>query len=167
MKDQARSTDPHRTTLADWERAAIDEELEKYEDAGAVGVEALRAVQAERGWVSDEALRAVADYTGIPAARLEGVATFHNLVFRQPVGRHVVLLCDSVSCWICGYDELRERLVRRLGIGYGETDDDSRFTLLPSVCLGNCNKAPALMIDGDHYGNPGDDELESILEKYP
>src|SRR6056297_1788306 len=138
MKDQARSTDPHRTTLADWERAAIDEELEKYEDAGAVGVEALRAVQAERGWVSDEALRAVADYTGIPASQLEGVATFYNLVFRQPVGRHVIFVCDSVSCWLCGYDQLVDALRGKLGIDFGQTTEDGRFTLLPSVCLGNC-----------------------------
>lgn len=162
---------PHSTTLSADERAEIDRELEKYEDAAALGVEALRVVQANRGWISDEALAAVADYTGLSPARLEGVATFHNLLFRRPVGRHVVLVCDSVSCWICGYDNLRERLFRRLGIGYGETDADGRFTLLPSVCLGNCDKAPAIMIDEDHYGGRDgrldDDELDRTLDNYP
>ncbi|MGK7296270.1 MAG: NADH-quinone oxidoreductase subunit NuoE [Candidatus Wenzhouxiangella sp. M2_3B_020] len=162
----SRTQDPRARSLSDAERAEIDEELGKYEDAGAASVEALHTVQKHRGWISDEALKAVAGYTGVPAAALEGVATFHNLLFRQPVGRHVVLVCDSVSCWICGYDDLRARLTDKLGIGYGETDADDRFTLLPSVCLGNCDNAPAMMIDGDHYGRPDDDELDRILADY-
>lgn len=152
--------------LSDEEKAEIDRELSHYEEKQAVSVEALKAVQKHRGWVSDEALRAVAEYTGISAADLEGVATFYNLVFRQPVGRHVILLCDSVSCWLCGYDGLRERVEKKLGIGYGETTADDRFTLLPSVCLGNCDKAPALMIDGDHYGNLSEEGLDEILSRY-
>lgn len=153
--------------LSDEEKRAIDEEMSHYEDPAAASVEALMAVQHRRGWVSDEALRAVADYTGIPAADLEGVATFYNLVFRQPVGRHVVLVCDSVSCWLCGYEALSDALRDKLGIGFGETTDDQRFTLLPSVCLGHCDRAPAIMIDGDHHGPVGADQLDRILEGYP
>jgi NADH-quinone oxidoreductase subunit E len=152
--------------LSDEEKAEIDEEMHQYEDPGAASVEALMAVQKRRGWVSDEALRAVADYTGIAASDLEGVATFYNLVFRQPVGRHVVFLCDSVSCWLCGYRELTEAVQERLGIGFGETTSDGRFTLLPSVCLGNCDHAPAIMIDGDHHGPVDAKNLDGILEGY-
>lgn len=155
-----------RFVLSDEEKAEIDRELSHYEDRQAVSVEALKAVQKHRGWVSDEALAAVAQYTGISAADLEGVATFYNLVFRQPVGRHVILLCDSVSCWLCGYDELRGQVQEKLGIGYGETTPDDRFTLLPSVCLGNCDRAPAIMIDGEHYGNVTGEGLDAILSRY-
>lgn len=155
-----------RFVLSDEEKAEIDREMSHYEDRQAVSVEALKAVQNHRGWVSDEALAAVADYTGIPAADLEGVATFYNLVFRQPVGRHVILLCDSVSCWLCGYDELRDQVQKKLDIGYGETTPDDRFTLLPSVCLGHCDRAPALMIDGEHYGNVTGEGLDEILSRY-
>ncbi|MFE8071112.1 NADH-quinone oxidoreductase subunit NuoE [Marinobacteraceae bacterium S3BR75-40.1] len=156
----------HRPTLTDTEKRAIDAEMRHYEKPGAVSVEALRIVQAERGWVSDEALRAVAEYTGIPEANLEGVATFYNLVFRQPVGRHVVLVCDSVSCWLCGYDGLKQQVQDKLGIGFGETTEDGRFTLLPTVCIGYCDKAPALMIDDDHYGQLDEAGLEGVLARY-
>ena len=152
--------------LSDEEKADIDAEMSHYEDPGAASVEALMAVQQRRGWVSDEALRAVADYTGIPASQLEGVATFYNLVFRQPVGRHVIFVCDSVSCWLCGYDALVEALRGKLGIDFGQTTDDGRFTLLPSVCLGNCDKAPALMIDDDHHGPVDGEQLDRVLEAY-
>jgi len=152
--------------LSDEEKADIDAEMSHYEDPGAASVEALMAVQQRRGWVSDEALRAVSDYTGIPASQLEGVATFYNLVFRQPVGRHVIFVCDSVSCWLCGYERLRDGLRNKLGIDFGQTTSDGRFTLLPSVCLGNCDHAPALMIDDDHHGPVPADELDRVLEGY-
>ena len=74
-------------------------------------------MQRHRGWVSDEALRDVAALLGMTADELDGVATFYNLIFRKPVGRHVILVCDSVSCWIMGYDAVaRARSEQRLGI---------------------------------------------------
>lgn len=152
--------------LTDAEIQAIDEEMAHYEQAQAVSVEALKIVQKERGWISDEVLKAIAEHTGIPAVDLEAVATFYNLIFRQPVGRHVVFVCDSVSCWLCGYEELKQAVQEKLGLEFGQTSADGRFTLLPSVCLGNCDKAPAVMIDEDHYGNVSGDGLDKILEKY-
>ena len=85
----------------------------------AVGPEALKIVQKHRGWVSDESLRDVAELLDLPVAELESVATFYNLIYRKPVGRHVILICDSVSCWIMGYERLREHLTARLGITLG------------------------------------------------
>ena len=152
--------------LSDDEKAEIDEELSHYEDRQAVSVEALKAVQKRRGWVSDEALKAVADYTGLPANDLEAVATFYNLIYRQPVGRHVIHVCDSVSCYICGYDSLKRNLEERLGINFGQTTQDGRFTLLPICCLGHCDHAPALMIDNKQHGDVGPDTLDEVLGQY-
>lgn len=153
-------------TLTDAEKQAIDAEMAHYEQRQAVSVEALKIVQKERGWISDGLLHAIAEHTKIPPADLEAVATFYNLIFRQPVGRHVVFLCDSVSCWLCGYDELKQVVQEKLGLEYGQTTEDGRFTLLPSVCLGNCDKAPAVMIDEDHYGNVTGEGLDEIFGKY-
>ena len=69
-------------------------------------------------------------------ADLDGVATFYNLIRRKPVGRHVAMICDSVSCWIMGCERVRDHLCDQLGTTLGGTTADGRFTLLPIVCLG-------------------------------
>ena len=123
-------------------------------------------VQRHRRWLSDEAVHDVAETLGMTPDEVDGVATFYNLLFRQPVGRHVILLCDSVSCWIVGYRRIYEALRERLGIDFGETTDDDRFTLLPMACLGACDHAPVLMIDEDTHRDVTPDGLETILQRY-
>ena len=129
-------------------------------------VEALKIVQEHRRWISDESLKDVAAFMDMSAAELDSVATFYNLIFRKPVGRHVILLCDSISCWVMGYENIRAQLTRRLNINYGETSADGRFTMLPNPCLGTCDCAPALMIDNDLYRNITVEQLDDILKKY-
>lgn len=153
--------------LTDEEKKEIDAELKQYEYRRAVCVDALKVVQRHRRWVSDESLRDVADYLEMTAEELDKVATFYNLIFRKPVGRHVILVCDSVSCWLLGCEGLQRRLSERLRVGLGETTADGRFTLLPIVCLGACNRAPAMMIGSDLYGDLDMDQLDAILERHP
>lgn len=129
-------------------------------------IEALKVVQHHRRWISDESLKDVAAYMKMTAEELDSVATFYNLLFRRPVGRHIILVCDSISCWVMGYDQIKEQLMKKLGIKYGETTADDRFTLLPNCCLGTCDTAPALMIDKDLYRNVTVQQLDGILEKY-
>jgi NADH-quinone oxidoreductase subunit E len=129
-------------------------------------IEALKVVQHHRRWISDESLRDVADYMDMSPEELDSVATFYNLLFRRPVGRHIILVCDSISCWIMGYEQIRDGLIARLGINYGETTADDRFTLLPNCCLGTCDRAPALIIDKDLYRNVTVEQLDDILKKY-
>ena len=97
---------------------------------------------------------------------LDSVATFYNLIFRRPVGRHIILVCDSISCWVMGYESLRDELTKLIGIKLGETSTDNRFTMLPNPCLGTCDCAPAMMIDNDLYRNITLDQLNDILKKY-
>jgi NADH-quinone oxidoreductase subunit E len=123
-------------------------------------------VQEHRRWVSDESLQDVAAFMEMSPAELDSVATFYNLIFRKPVGRHVILLCDSISCWVMGYENILTHLTERLGVKLGETTTDGRYTLLPNCCLGTCDCAPALMIDEDLYRNLTTDQLDEILEKY-
>ncbi|HVC20600.1 MAG TPA: NADH-quinone oxidoreductase subunit NuoE [Vicinamibacterales bacterium] len=149
------------------ERRAIEAELAHYPDRRAVCIEALKIVQEHRGWVSDEGLHDLAGFLGMSPAELDSVATFYNLIFRKPVGRHVILICDSVSCWIMHYEQLRAALTARLGVALGETTADGRFTLLPVVCLGACDHAPVLMIDRDLHQDVDPDGLDRILERYP
>jgi len=129
-------------------------------------LDALGVVQRGHRWVSDEDVAEVARLLGMTADEVDAVATFYNLIFRRPVGRHVILACDSVSCWIMGAESLRRRLEARLGIRMGETTADGRFTLLPIVCLGACDHAPALMVDDDLHGDLDAGGLERVLEAY-
>ena len=131
----------------------------------AAGIEALKIVQEHRHWVSDESLRDIAEFMQMSAEELDSVATFYNLIFRKPVGRHVILVCDSISCWVMGYEGILQHLTNRLKIKYGETTVDGRYTLLPNCCLGTCDCAPALMIDEDLYRNLTTDQLDEILKK--
>jgi NADH-quinone oxidoreductase subunit E len=152
--------------LSPEERQEIEAELPRYPHKQAVCIDAMKIVQRHRGWVSDESIRDIAELLGMSPDDLDGVATFYNLIYRKPVGRHVILLCNSVSCWIMGYERLRERLCQQLGIQFGETTPDGRFTLLPIVCLGTCDHAPALMIDNDLHRDLSPDAVNRILENY-
>ncbi len=152
--------------LAKEEIERIEKEIAKYPVKSAASIEALKIVQDSRRWISDEALEDIAEILEMSSAELENVATFYNLIFRKPVGRHIILVCDSISCWILGSDNILDRLNQKLGIGLGETTDDDRFTLLPIPCLGNCDHAPALMIDNDLHHDLNTDQLDNILEQY-
>ena len=136
------------------------------EDKRAACIDALKLVQKRFRFVSDGHLAEVATLLEMTPAELDGVATFYNLIFRRPVGRHVILLCDSVACWVMGATAARNLLRQRLGIEPGETTPDGRFTLLPIVCLGCCDRAPAMMIGDDLHGNLTPERIDAILEQY-
>ncbi len=129
-------------------------------------IDALKIVQRHRGWVSDESVHDIAQHLGMSATDVDSVATFYSLIYRKPVGRHVISICDSVSCWIMGYEQMRQHLQERLGIGFGETTPDNRFTLLPTVCLGCCDHAPAMMVDGDLHSDLDPKKIDAQLENY-
>ena len=152
--------------LSPEERKEIEAELPRYPQKQAVCIDAMKIVQRHRGWVSDENIRDIAELLEMSPDDLDGVATFYNLIYRKPVGRHVILLCNSVSCWIMGYERLRAQLQQRLGIQFGETTPDGRFTLLPIVCLGTCDHAPALMIDNHLHRDLTPESVDSVLESY-
>ena len=153
--------------LTEEERREIEEEAGHYEQKRAACIEAMMVVQRHRGLVSDESLGEIGRLLGMSPADLDGVATFYNLIFRKPVGRHVIFVCNSVSCWVMGYETVRQHLMDRLGITLGATTADDRFTLLPIVCLGACDRAPAMMVDGELHGPLTPDGIDGILDRYP
>lgn len=152
--------------LSDAERQEIETELEHYEYKRAACIEALKILQRHRGWVSDEGLADLAPLLEMSTAELDNVATFYNLIYRQPVGEHVILLCDSISCWLMGYENIRDYLQDHLGIKYGETTEDGKFTLIPMVCLGTCDHAPAMMVGEDLYRDLTPEKIDQIIDKY-
>jgi NADH-quinone oxidoreductase subunit E len=152
--------------LSDLERKEIEEELHLLPFRNAGCLEALKVVQKHRGWVPDEQIADLAEALGMTLDEVDGIATFYPFIFRKPVGRHIVSLCDSFACWAMGYEKVFHALASRLGVSWGGTTADGRFTLLPVSCLGHCDHAPALMVDGDLYGDLTEEGIAEILERY-
>jgi len=149
--------------LSEEERREIGEDLEHTPTREAATIDALKVVQRHRGWVSDEAMEDIAGELGISTAELERVATYYNLIFRQPVGKHVIFVCDSISCYLTGQESVMEYLMRKLDIKLGETTTDGQFTLLPTVCLGHCEQAPVMMLDWEIIGNLNEERIDQAL----
>ena len=152
--------------LTETEMKEIAHEVQLVPYKKAAVIEALKVVQQQRGWISDDSVRSIAEYLDMSEAEVDSVATFYNLIFRKPVGRHVILLCDSISCYVMDYPKLYRQLQQLLNIKFGETTADKKFTLLPNCCLGCCDRAPALMIGNDLYRDVTVEQLEEILKKY-
>ncbi|MBS0182410.1 MAG: NADH-quinone oxidoreductase subunit NuoE [Nitrospira sp.] len=152
--------------LTDIERHELEDALKHYPDKRAGAIDALLIVQRRRGWISDDSLLDIAQFLGMTGDDVDSIATFYNLIFRKPVGRHVAFLCDSISCWIMGYEQVRAQIKKHYDIDLGQTTRDGRLTCLPIACLGHCERAPAMMIDQDVYGNVTPEKVETIVEKY-
>lgn len=144
----------------------IDYYIHHYPDPRAASLDALKIVQRRNGWVDDGQVAAIGQMLGIPAADVEGVATFYNRIYRRQVGRNVILLCDSIACFLMGAESLADAFKKHLGIEYGQTTADGRFTLLPICCLGNCDKAPTLMINEDTHSLVEISNIGALLEQY-
>jgi len=152
--------------LTNAEIEAIHYEMSQTPHKKAAVIEALKVVLKHRGWVSDECIESIATLLDMSPTEVDSVASFYNLIYRRPVGRHIIHLCDSISCYVMGYETLYQALQQQLGIRFGETNNEQGFTLLPNCCLGCCDHAPALMIDEDLYKDVTPDHLQGILKSY-
>lgn len=127
-------------------------------------VDVMYALQGHHGYLSDEAVFDAAELLGMTPLEIEELATFYDFIYRRPVGRYVVRVCDSTTCWMFGHESVLEYLVERLGIGSGETTADGLFTILPACCVGYCDHAPVMLINGKPYGNLTPESIDQILE---
>lgn len=116
--------------------------------------------------LSYEDLKAVAREMNLPESRVYSVTSFYSLLSTQPRGKHIIQLCNDVPCYVNGSFNLKDELEKVLGISMNETTGDGLFTLEYTSCLGYCEKAPAMRIDEDYYGNVTGEKLKDILEKY-
>jgi NADH-quinone oxidoreductase subunit E len=155
--------DTQLALLTDEEVEAIEYEISHLPMRRSAAIDALKIVQEQRGWISDPTLAAIARLLEMSTAELDGIATFYNLIFRQPVGDKVILFCDSVSCWVMDGDKVCARVKDKLGIEYGGTTADGRYTLLPVTCLGDCDHAPAMMIGKELHHDLTPDGVDELL----
>ncbi|QNS01885.1 MAG: NADH-quinone oxidoreductase subunit NuoE [Buchnera aphidicola (Pentalonia nigronervosa)] len=148
------------------EVCAIESQKKYYENSRSVVIEALKIVQKKRGWISDPVIFSIAKILNIYPSEVDEVATFYSQIFRSPVGRNVIRYCDSVVCFLTGYQNIELFLKSYLKINIGETTPDNRFTLLPVCCLGNCDNSPTMMVNEDTYSNVTPESIPYLLESY-
>jgi NADH-quinone oxidoreductase subunit E len=109
-------------------------------------------------------VREAAERLNMTPLEIDELATFYDFIYRDPVGKYVIHVCDSSICWLYGYESVMEYLSRKLGIKVGETTGDGLFTLLPVCCVGFCDHAPVMLINGKPYGRLTPDSIDDILE---
>ena len=163
MNSKAQNSKQADAVLTAAELVEIDKEISHAPYRAAVAIDALKIVQKHHRWVSDESLNALAEHLGMSPAELDGIATFYNLIYRKPVGEKVISLCDSVTCWMKGYNRLQKHISERLGVELGETTDDDQYTFLPAPCLGACDRAPVMMLGDEQHNNLDENKLDEIL----
>ncbi len=127
-------------------------------------VDVMKELQRHYGWLTDEAVEEAALLLGLSPLQVEELATFYEMIYRRPVGKRVIHVCDSISCWAMGGEPLMAHLARQLGIEPGQTTPDGVFTLLPCCCLGNCGEAPAMLIGDTLFGRVTPESAAGILD---
>jgi NADH-quinone oxidoreductase subunit E len=151
--------------LSEAAKAEIRAVMGNYPEARAAVLPALWIAQREHGWVSPALGDQVADTIGIPAVWVHEVLSFYVLFHKQPVGKHVIWMCRSLSCQLRGFPELKAHLEAKLGIREGETTADGMFTLKSNECLGACGGAPMVQIDDAYYENLDAAAVDGVLER--
>jgi len=127
-------------------------------------VDVMKELQLHYGWLTDEAVGEAAHILGLSTLQVEELATFYELIYRRPVGRQVIHVCDSISCWCADCDGIIDHLKVRLGVELGGTSADGMFTLLPVCCMGMCGDSPAMSVNGTPYGRLTPELVDQILE---
>ena len=128
-------------------------------------VDAMLALQDHYGYLSDEAVEQTAALLGMTALEVEELATFYTFIYREPVGKYVIHICDSLICWMDGYESIQNYLCQKLDVEVGGTSADGLFTLLPVCCIGYCDRAPAMLINRKVYGPLTPEKIDQILQK--
>ena len=146
-------------------KASLQEKISSAEHPRELVVDVMLAFQDHYGYLSDEALEEAAMLLGMTPLEMEELATFYTFFYREPVGKYVIHVCDSVICWMDGYESIRDYLSQKLGVKMGETTSDGLFTLLPVCCIGYCDRSPAILINRKVYGPLTIEKLDNILEE--
>ncbi len=145
--------------------AKIDLEVAKYppEHKQSAVIAALHIAQDEHGWLSVPLMDYVADLLGMRPIQVYEVASFYSMYDLKPVGRHKISVCTNISCLLRGSDDIVAHLKDRLGIGFGETTADGRFTLKEVECLAACGGAPMFQVGKAYYENLTPERIDEIL----
>ena len=165
QKQSTSNQRPENIMLPDELKKSLEEHIASVDHPKELAVDVMFALQDHFGYLSDEAVSEAAELLDMTPLEVEELATFYTFTYREPVGKYVIHVCDSVVCWMDGYETIKGYLCKTLGIDVGETTPDGLFTLLPVCCIGYCDLSPAMLINKKAYGNLTPQKIDGILEK--
>jgi len=142
----------------------LRKQIEKAEDPREQVVDVMYEIQDHYGYLDDKAVLETAELLNMTPLEVDELATFYDFIYRESVGKYVIHVCDGVVCWMFGQESVLNYLSGKLGISAGETTADGLFTLLPVCCVGYCDQAPAMLINGEPYVNLTSASIDRILD---
>src|SRR5947207_16012220 len=138
----------------------------RYPIARSAIMPALYIAQQEEGYITQEALQAVAEAIGLAVDDVESVATFYTMYYQHAPGKKVIKVCTSISCYLCGCDALVNHLEQRLGIKRGETSADGNYTLMTSECLASCGTAPVAQVNDEFVEKITLEMVDALVDEW-
>lgn len=152
--------------LAENVKSDIQKLMTKYPDPRSAVMPALHLVQRELGWLPDEAIQEIAGLVGLTQTEVNGVASFYTMYARAPHGKHTIMFCNDLPCALRGSETLLEHLEHKLGCQAGQTSANGTITLKEAECLGGCDHAPVMLVDGaEHWQDLTIEKLDEIVKR--
>ncbi len=146
----------------------IDRELAKFpaDQRQSAVMAALAIAQDEQGWLSNDVIRDVADYLGMPAIAVQEVATFYTMYNTKPVGKYKLTICTNLPCQLTQGDRAANYLKQKLGIGFNETTADGLFTLKEGECMGACGDSPVMLVNNKRMCSfMSNEKIDALIEE--
>jgi NADH-quinone oxidoreductase subunit E len=128
-------------------------------------VDVMYLLQSHFGYMSTEAVHEAARILDMTPLEVDELATFYDFIYREPVGKYVIHVCDGVVCWMYHYCSIFSYLARKLGVEAGQMTPDGLFTVLPTACIGDCHNGPSMLINGQFYGKLTPEKIDTILDR--
>jgi NADH-quinone oxidoreductase subunit E len=123
----------------------------------------LHLLQEQDGWLTEDGMTSVADLMGLTPAEVYGTASFYDMLFTEPVGKHLVSICTNIACLLAGGDRLLAHAEETLGVKPGGTTEDGQFTLEEVECIALCGNAPCLAVNWRYFGDVATDDFDSLI----
>jgi NADH-quinone oxidoreductase subunit E len=142
----------------------VDTIVARYPQKRAALLPVLWEVQKSKGWIDAEAEAWVAERLGTTPAHVHGAVTFYTMYKQRPMGKYHIQVCTTLSCMLCGSDELVDHLRKKLGIKEGEVTPDGKFSLVRVECLGSCGTAPMFQLNDDYHENLTLEGVDELLD---
>jgi len=150
--------------IPDHLKKSLEERVTSAVSPREAAVDVMKVLQSHYGWLTDEAVGEAAQLLGLSRLQVDELATFYEMIYRRPVGKKVIHVCDSISCWSACCEAIMDHLQVRLGVGLGGTSADGMFTLIPCCCMGMCGDGPVMSVGANFYTNLTPERVDEALE---